>query len=355
MEINRENYEIWAIDYLEGKLSTSESAEFILFLAENPDLSVELDTIRELTIPLHEPVEKVDFSALKKDFSDTSLSADSFEEYCIAYYENDLTTEQVTDLLAYVKISAKNQYIFDTYGKTIAHADESIRFKNKHLLKKATQIKWGINQKRVYAGFAIAASVLLLFTFSVLLRNNTTPQEMISSESHPVNELPQKIFTDPLGSAEVAKDVIAFSETAVQSSSLTPQTQGLEINTKATEVFDTNEVQDVFIPASRLQLSTIPNATDENYIVLNQPLYSFHRSSDKASKVIIESLELSGYNTVASVKRINFDLILRKSVNGINQVAETDLQYNSETDDDGRLLAFALSSDRFNIRKKFRN
>ncbi|KXK46137.1 MAG: hypothetical protein UZ10_BCD003001461 [Bacteroidetes bacterium OLB10] len=49
--INRENYEIWFIDYFDGKLSPEQTAELLLFLEENGDLKLEFDSFSNITLP----------------------------------------------------------------------------------------------------------------------------------------------------------------------------------------------------------------------------------------------------------------------------------------------------------------
>ena len=54
MKITRDNYEIWFLDYLEGRLNDSEKEELHQFLASHHDLAAELDeyipTISALSI-----------------------------------------------------------------------------------------------------------------------------------------------------------------------------------------------------------------------------------------------------------------------------------------------------------------
>lgn len=354
MNINRENYEIWAIDYLEGKLNTSESAEFMLFLAENSDLEVELDTIRDFTLPelVAEPINN--FSLLKKNFSDTAICTDNFEEFCIAFYEKELDDIQTKQLKDFVKASPKRQYVFETYGKTYFQADLSVLFDGKKQLKKTKQFTLIYRPKIAYATIAVAASIILLLTFSFLLRNNSTPQKMIASDSEELSKpATQKVYTKPKQTTELISEAVVANKTSTfaSPSHVVPES----ISIPAANVLDTNEMPDVFIPAARLNIALLPTSTEENYIVLNQSLQAYHTPPDKSSQRLLQSIEQSGHNAFTSLKNINLDLVLRKSVDGINQVAETELQYNSETDDEGRIIAFALSTDRFNIRKKFRN
>ena len=45
MQIDRSNYEIWLIDWLDGNLNDIQAEELQLFLAENPDLKEEFDEL----------------------------------------------------------------------------------------------------------------------------------------------------------------------------------------------------------------------------------------------------------------------------------------------------------------------
>ena len=48
MKINRNNYEMYFIDYLDGVLSPDLVSELLLFLDENPDLKEELSDLDAL-------------------------------------------------------------------------------------------------------------------------------------------------------------------------------------------------------------------------------------------------------------------------------------------------------------------
>ncbi|PWD99718.1 hypothetical protein [Marinilabilia rubra] len=52
--ISRENYEIWFVDYLDGKLDESSKMEFFVFLETNPDLADELKSFESLELEAEE-------------------------------------------------------------------------------------------------------------------------------------------------------------------------------------------------------------------------------------------------------------------------------------------------------------
>jgi len=88
MNINRENYEIFYVDYLDGTLSVEEGDLLLGFLKQNPDLKAQLEGIEQMVF---EP-EKISaplFNHLKKNDLD---KVEVFEETCIRSIENQLST-----------------------------------------------------------------------------------------------------------------------------------------------------------------------------------------------------------------------------------------------------------------------
>jgi hypothetical protein len=53
--INKTNYEIWFIDYLDGKLSVDQVAELLLFVDEHPELGEELDGMSDVVLSAEAP------------------------------------------------------------------------------------------------------------------------------------------------------------------------------------------------------------------------------------------------------------------------------------------------------------
>ena len=56
MKINRNNYEAYFLDYIEGTLGFAEKAELEAFLVINPDLKIELDNFETISLPLAENI-----------------------------------------------------------------------------------------------------------------------------------------------------------------------------------------------------------------------------------------------------------------------------------------------------------
>ena len=101
MDINRDNYEIFFVDYMDGKLSSGDENRLMAFLVQNPDIAEELEGIKKCVL---EPVD-IQYSAkegLKKTFSQ-GMGIDDFDYLCIANIEGELAPDEenlLNELLA---------------------------------------------------------------------------------------------------------------------------------------------------------------------------------------------------------------------------------------------------------------
>jgi len=164
MQINRENYEAFMLDYLEGNLSPSVRNAFKVFLEENPDLkssAYQSESIRLWPGPVYFNNKEL----LKKD---TLAALDNIPEpdkSCIACIEKDLPDTEM--ILFREKISRESsvQQVLESYGKVLLKAGRII-FRDKKNLKKPVLLI----PSRVYRmASAVAAGLLLLFLLKFFL------------------------------------------------------------------------------------------------------------------------------------------------------------------------------------------
>ena len=88
MKINRNNYEIFFLDYHEGNLDAAKLEELLIFVENNPDLKEEFENFEEISIPIDESI-KFD---LKKSLKKTSfintknINEENYEKFFIAFF-----------------------------------------------------------------------------------------------------------------------------------------------------------------------------------------------------------------------------------------------------------------------------
>jgi hypothetical protein len=181
MEINRSNYEIWLIDWLDGNLNDCQAEQLQLFLNQNPDLEEEFT---ELNLLILKP-SKNSFTQkdqLIKSISD--LSGPQFDYLCIACHENDLDSEQKTELMEIIDRDHEMKSRYDLLQR-IKLTPQTVSYKNKKKLIKTTAAQKIIRSSII--GISAAATVALLIV-SFFLIPPTLPDK--------INKTALNIYTD---------------------------------------------------------------------------------------------------------------------------------------------------------------
>ena len=156
MKIDRSNYEIWLIDWFDGNLNEFQIDQLRHFLTGNPDLKKESD---ELTMFRLNPAGK-SFShkdQLKKTLEDLSLS--QFEYLSIAYFENDLSAEEKTELLESIEYDQEKKISFELIQK-LRLSPGNLSYKRKKRLLKRTLAQNAIRWSMI--GLSAAAIITLV-------------------------------------------------------------------------------------------------------------------------------------------------------------------------------------------------
>ncbi len=144
MEINKNNYQAFILDYYEGNLSEKQAAKLMSFLEKHPELKKEFDEFE--IIKLEDNNETPTFEGkgfLKKPEPEIELpiTNENFELFCIAEIENLLNKEQVAELDRFVSENPSFDKIRKKYLQAHATPDKSITFENKEYLKKQPALK----------------------------------------------------------------------------------------------------------------------------------------------------------------------------------------------------------------------
>ncbi len=161
MDINRQNFETYFIDYLDGRLDPGQVAELLSFLGKNPDLERELKEFENIQIKPRE-ILFPGKESLRKTISDIPVINESnFEEYCIAKIEGDLRAKDEVILEQYLADFPGKRKDFELFAKTILQPD-TIFFKDKTSLKKP-YAGLMIGRRTMWAYVSAAASIVILF------------------------------------------------------------------------------------------------------------------------------------------------------------------------------------------------
>lgn len=156
MNPDRSNYEIWFADWLEGNLSDGQKELFIKFLDENPDLKEEIVNLSLSTLS----PEKISFEnkdSLLKTPKD--LLPSQIEYLSAAYFENDLSAEQIEDLNYCINNNPVSRELFDSIRK-IKLIPPDHRYLYKERLKKKSAFEK--ISRLSYIGLSAAAAIAII-------------------------------------------------------------------------------------------------------------------------------------------------------------------------------------------------
>jgi hypothetical protein len=174
---DRNSYETWIIDYLDGTLDKESTALLFAFLEENPDIKEEFADLAPLSLkPGRRQFPEKD--KLKKTPSD--MTRGQFEMLCVASAENDLEDEQKADLEAIIASDPDKNKTFELFQKIrLTSPSETYRYKYK--LRKLTSGQRLLRYSLTFA--STAAAVLAVFIILKRPEPFQNPSETVSLSS----------------------------------------------------------------------------------------------------------------------------------------------------------------------------
>ena len=175
--INRENYETYFIDYLDGQLPVEQIDDLIEFLRSNPDLAEELKGLDSVKlIPAEKPNHKWDH--LKKTDVDR---IPEFDMQCIRFIEDEMGVPEKEQFLNSVNQSVEKKRTLGLFQMTRFTADPNEKYEAKNRLKKKLV--------PMYTYWVAAAAVWILaivFWFSTPRSVQLQPEVVVQSRPEPI-------------------------------------------------------------------------------------------------------------------------------------------------------------------------
>ena len=167
MNINRSNYEIWLVDWLDGNLNAHEVEQLELFLGENPDLKKEFEDLSTIKL---KPSKKSfpGKSLLKKTTSE--LTGSQFEYLCIASLENDISASQEAELRDIIEQDSEKKKTFELIQRTKLSPEVVIYLHRNQLIKRSLTQR--VIRLSVIGLSAAAAVAFIVMTYFIIPRNH---------------------------------------------------------------------------------------------------------------------------------------------------------------------------------------
>jgi len=351
MNINRDNYQAYFLDFVEGKLSPEQSEMLHRFLKFNPDLADEFDELQTFRdhglIP--EPLEFPAKELLKKRFPSESdaVTRGNFDMYCIAYLENDLSEKQKRLFEKYMADHPETESKFATYKFTFLKR-ETVLFPAKEQLKHSRKV---IFDRRILIPFAAAAAVAGFIIFSVpepeipveiasvtVVEENKTTEHKVDTKNKPTAE-PAKGNVSVIRSSAVPVPVSTYKKRDQEKR----EEEQREIERGATEK-GTTQVLAMNIQHS---LPANPLIDYDRLIFETIPPISVNRSS-------LSIIELVRYRAQRAADAIEEEdallwSIASAGIQGLNRISIPENVLMASRDENGAISGFRFRSRFLNV------
>ena len=184
MKINRNNYEAFFIDYLEGNLDEKMVDDFIEFLLQNPDLKEELSLFEAVSVQQ----EEITFNKKENLFKEKYDVENEFNQAAIARLEGDISVSENAEFENYLSTHPEKQKENELFRVTKLHPDETIVFAGKNRLYRRSA-------GRTILLWAYRAAAVIIIALSVYIYIDKSSTEIITqnhvatSEKGPVNKI----------------------------------------------------------------------------------------------------------------------------------------------------------------------
>lgn len=354
MQINRNNYEIFFLDYRENNLSPQQVAELMVFLEENPDLKFEFEEFEEITIVVDESISFNNKSLLKKKqvIPYGSIDTTNFEEKLIANNEGDLSGEEEKNFAGFIGLNPELKLEVNALRLAVLKPDSNIVYDDKEGLKKYPF--WIAYRTTLYYAASIAAIFILMIGFYFSFYNPQT--EMI------VEGQPGYIQKQDYLSLEINKSLplriesrneINYASTTIKNESYVPVevVQPIQlIKSRSVKLLSITQSQNNNL-AFRFNEFV---ATDDQ---LEDPEELLATNSDRRKNFISSFL---GNLTSKLIRRNNASPNNKKSsfieysVQGYNLLTDKEVEVKREYNENGDIMAYNVIGERVEFTTKKR-
>jgi hypothetical protein len=203
-KIETSNYEEWFMDHLDGTLNQQEIESLQSFLALNPELKEELESMSSFQLQATESI------ALSHDVKASLKKEELEDEFIISLMEsgNSISTS----------LSSKDRVLLSSYEKTILEADSKILFPDHESLKKKDGIIIPLWFKVTAAAASLFFAFLLLSPTDVERSYQARGPEQIKwdnaveNTTEPIQYASEENTKAPVESAEIKEKPLIVQE-----------------------------------------------------------------------------------------------------------------------------------------------
>ena len=351
MELSHHNYELYALDFLEGKLSPEDEGKFRDFLDLNPDLRQVVFSGMDISLQPGKIIYP-DKEFLKRTTTDLIQTIPKPDLEIISLLEKNIDQGTLIENILPSFEDPSKQKLFLLYKKTILKSGNE-KFSEKSNLKKSIPIR-----KQVYWWGSVAAVLLLSLVIKVLFIPGSLPENISENiillpiqnagQEIPVsnNTVPEKT-SPPLNSFPVEKlSAVPIVNSFIAENKKPPElenSQSLSLNTIQAEV-----VYDQLSPlslkmaqTSLLEKQLKPPVIYVPRVLTQQDLLAFENYTIEDFRV-----ELLSMDTPVKPTGRKFISAIKSTIELFSALTGGSVDINTSYNNSGHLTSFNLSSER---------
>ena len=316
--ITKNNYHIYAIDYIEGNLTPELQEQFEKFLSQNPQIKQQIDELKGFTIPKsHKSLDITSKINLKKSQID---GLTYFDELCIAEIENTIHPQQKQELYNLIANSDQHKKTFEQYKLTKLQPP-TVFFPYKQKLKKT---KRAIIYAKTFA--SIAAVVLIMLA----IINLKSFQHSIHYFSHPqafTITYPQWKYIYPVKNTEI-KNLKFQNLTKTKTNKLAIQQTFKHDTSIQTKIINPSEPAGLTFEKPKLNLKITQNPqialNTQNLYIYNNPKKFQQTTNLNKTAIIVNNLKYNlsknlstfAYKKASAISHRGFRIKIKNKVYG---------------------------------------
>ncbi len=364
MSINRNNYETYFIDYLDGKLSPDLVSELLLFLDENPDLKEELSDLDTVPLIAGGNIQYPDKQRLKRDpiLSVGPINELNYQEYLIGSVEGDLSVTESRLLERFVLRNTQVAGEWEQFKRTVLVADPAVVFPEKSRLKKHTL--WSSYKKPLYyLSGAAAALLVVLLVMQPFHKNEPVLVEQIPDTPGPMTDTAQHSVRQPevTYAASVSSEPPSVPQVPIKPTDETRETEnradipissiptihkGVRYQLVSTSV---KPARQLISDERNLYSQALPYLTASDKYTLSPSQGTRSKPYGTFSELAMGKVKEIFSGKSPSKKRlpdINLWTLADIGVAGINQLTDSELHIQRIRNEEGRVISYALINEK---------
>ena len=352
MEINRNNYEAYLLDLLEGSLTAEELQAVHDFLLLNPDCA---EGIKELNVWSLEKSSIVfpGKEQLKKEIPDASfmLTESNFDLFSIARLEGDLTNEQEKDHASMVAKNRDKRKEWAEWQQTKMNVDPII-YTHKKQLKHRKKISG-----RVIWISAVSSAAVIALLFTLLRIDPAAPGSELAVEteaSQTATKEETRLQTSDESISSDGKPVlfsIRKNPEREEESLMNEKSKDAGIESDTINQVRKGEIHPKPLKIARHGSNItdlVMEGTYDHIKHLEIPPASIHMGSLSISQ--LSELDLQEvFDDYTRENEVSLWSIANAGIRGINRITGADMSLLASRDDEGDVSGFRFKSKRFSI------